>query len=295
MSERDIDWDDLRILHSVAMEGSLSASARRLGVSHATVSRRLARLEEVLGLRLVDRMATGAILTTAGRELGVLSARMADDAVSLIRHAKGARQLLSGEVVVAVTPGLANEVVVPALASLGTEHPGIVLTIASGVPLVSLDRLEADLAIRLTRPEEGSHTRRRLGIMRFALVAAKTYDPGNARRRFIGYSHRFDTLPQQHWLIEQAGSDGFAARIDDITGQRAAALSGMGIALLPEFMIGPFEDQLQRIPFDGPLPTREIWLAQHQDIRKAPAVRMVADRLAEAFERDDRFCEARHR
>lgn len=295
MSGRNIDLDDVRVLHAVVMEGSLSASARRLGVNHATVSRRLARLEEALGLRLVDRMATGAVLTAEGRELGGLAAHMAEDALLLIRHAKGARQLLSDDVVVAATPGLANEVVVPALVSLGTEHPGIVLTIASAVPLVSLDRLDADLAIRLTRPEEGSHTRRRLGIMRFALVAAKTYDSGTARRRFIGYSHHFDTLPQQRWLIEQAGCDGLAVRIDDIAGQRAAAIAGMGIALLPEFMIGHLEDRLQRIPFDGPLPMREIWLAQHQDTRKAPAVRMVAERLAEAFERDDRFRDAHHR
>lgn len=290
MSARDLDWDDLRILHVAATEGSMLASARRLGVSHATVSRRLTRLENALGVRLVDRMATGAVLTAEGRELGGLAARMADDAVALMRRAKGARQALSGEVVVAVTPGLASAVVVPALASLAAEHPGIVLSIASAVPLVSLDRLEADLAIRLTRPEEASHTRRRLGTMRFGLFAAETYDLRTAGRRFIGYSQRFDALPQQRWLIEQAGRDGLAVRIDDITSQRAAALAGMGIALLPEFMVGSAtEGRLQRVPWDTPLPRREIWLAQHQDTRRAPAVRLVAERLIAAFEHDGRF------
>lgn len=291
MPERTVDWDDLRILHVAAMEGSMLASARRLGVSHATVSRRLARLETVLGLRLVDRMPTGAVLTAEGRDLGELAARMADDAVALIRRAKGARQGLTGEVVVAAPPGLAGAVVVPALASLGAEHPALVLTIASAVPLVSLDRLEADLAIRLTRPEEASHTRRRLGTMRFGLFVAETYESGTAGPRFIGYAQRFDALPQQRWLLEQAGRAGLAVRIDDIVGQRAAALAGMGIALLPEFMVGAAEGRLRAVPWDGPLPRREIWLAQHQDTRRAPAARLVADRLVAAFERDERFRE----
>ncbi|QIJ75167.1 hypothetical protein GU700_11535 [Methylobacterium sp. NI91] len=52
------------------------------------------------------------------------------------------------------------------------------------------------------------------------------------------------------------------------------------------------DDELERVPFDGPLPTREIWLAQHRDTRKAPAVRLVAKRLTEAFERDARFSQA---
>nr|WP_166057981.1 MULTISPECIES: hypothetical protein [unclassified Methylobacterium] len=62
------------------------------------------------------------------------------------------------------------------------------------------------------------------------------------------------------------------------------------IALLLKFMVT--DDELERVPFDGPLPTREIWLAQHRDTRKAPAVRLVAKRLTEAFERDARFSQA---
>lgn len=289
MSESAIDWDDLRILHVTATEGSMLAAARRLGISHATVSRRLARLEQGLGLRLLNRMATGIVLTPDGQELGRLTARMAEDALALLRQAKGRSQQLSGDVVIAVTPGLAGEIVT-ALAPISLEHPGIVLSVVSAISLASLDRLEADLAIRLTRPEETSHTRRRLGTMRFALYAARGYDLSAKAGRFIGYSQRFDGLAQQRWLIEQAGSEGLALRIDDIEVQRKAALAGLGIALLPEFMVT--DDGLARVPFDGPLPTREIWLAQHRDTRKASAVRLVAERLTEAFERDARFCQA---
>ncbi len=123
--------------------------------------------------------------------------------------------------------------------------------------------------------------------MASTLYAARDYDFSATARRFIGYSQRFDGLAQQRWLIEQAGSDGPALRIDDIEVQRKAAFAGLGIALLPEFMVT--DDELERVPFDGPLPTREIWLAQHRDTRKAPAVRLVAERLIEAFERDARF------
>ncbi|CAO4155385.1 LysR family transcriptional regulator [Methylorubrum aminovorans] len=289
MTESAIDWDDLRILHFTATEGSMLAAARRLGISHATVSRRLARLEQGLGLRLLNRMATGIVLTPDGQELGRLTARMAEDALALLRQAKGRSLRLSGDVVIAVTPGLAGEIVT-ALAPVSLEHPGIVLSVVSAISLASLDRLEADLAIRLTRPEETSHTRRRLGAMQFALCAARGYDFSAKAGRFIGYSQRFDGLAQQRWLIEQAGSEGLALRIDDIEVQRKAALAGLGIALLPEFMVT--DDELVRVPFDGPLPTREIWLAQHRDTRKALAVRLVAKRLTEAFERDARFSQA---
>src|SRR5579872_2490334 len=116
-----VDWEDVRFFAALARHGSLSATARALGVNHATVSRRIAALEASLRVKLFDRWATGYTLTADGRHALVATEAMADAAGALLRlnSARG----LSGLVRITATPSLAESFLIPRLAALHAQHP----------------------------------------------------------------------------------------------------------------------------------------------------------------------------
>ena len=100
-----LDWEGLHYLAALAKTGTLSAAARQLQVEHATVSRRIASLEETLGLRLLDRRGRKVLLTADGERISSMALRMEEDALAAERLALSARSGLGGTVTLSVPPG----------------------------------------------------------------------------------------------------------------------------------------------------------------------------------------------
>jgi DNA-binding transcriptional LysR family regulator len=279
------DWQDLRHFAALAREGSLSAAARRLKVDHATVARRIVALESALGLKLVDRRARSYTLTAEGRRIAEIAQRMEATAIELDRAASGARTGLVGPVTVSAPPTLAATLIAPRLAALYDVHPGIRMKLIGEKRSASLSRREADVAVRLSRPEEKSLVARRIGRLDFALFAAPAYL--DARRpadyAFIAYDDPMDQAPQQVWLRNFAQGRPIVLRATDLDVQREAAKAGVGIAALPRFF-GDSDPGLRRLETSGKAQSREIWLAVHKDLRRAPLVRATLDFLAGCFD-----------
>jgi DNA-binding transcriptional LysR family regulator len=165
-------WDDLRFFLAVAREQSLAAAGRTLRVSAATVMRRVGALEEALGVRLFTHHREGYALTSAGEELLVRAGRVEDEVGSLERALTGRDTRLSGTVRLATSENLAALLVVPALTRFHRAHPDIRVELALGVRAVGLSRREADLALRLVRPQQADLVVRRLGTVGFAVYGA---------------------------------------------------------------------------------------------------------------------------
>jgi DNA-binding transcriptional LysR family regulator len=282
------DWENLRCFIAVAQSGSLSAAARRLKVDHATVSRRLSALEAELDLRLVDRLARACRLTAIGQQVLAAAAHMEEHAFAIERLALAERLPMHGTVTISAPPVLASHFFAGQLQRFAQRHPGIRLALASQAQSVSLGRREADLAIRLFRPEEPQSVTRRLGAMPFALYASRDYPQADtpAEWAFIAYEAHFMEMPHQKWLMSIADGRRIACEVSDIGTQQAAARTGIGVAGLPVFM-GDADPMLRRLPFDGAPFHREIWLVVHADLRHAPLMRAVIDfvseRVTEAF------------
>src|ERR1700733_11384634 len=119
------DWEDLRHFVVLAREGTLSAAARRLGVDHATVARRVAALEAETGMKLVDRRARSYALTEIGRRVAATAAPMEDAAFAVERAAQAAGPGLRGDVAISSPPSLTNALIAPQLIRLRQHHPGI--------------------------------------------------------------------------------------------------------------------------------------------------------------------------
>jgi DNA-binding transcriptional LysR family regulator len=276
-----VDWEDIRHFLAVAQSGTLSGAARHLKVDHATVSRRLAALEAALDVRLVDRLPRCCRLTALGRQVLERAETMEAGAHGISRLAKAAQAPLVGRVTLSAPPVLVTHLLVEHLARFRAEYPDIRLSLSAQGQQISLSRREADVAVRLVRPDEASTLARKVGAMGFALYAHRSYAHLAAPERwqFIAFDQTFADMPQQRWLLGIAGDRPVACELNHISEHLIAARAGVGVAGLPRF-IGERDGDLVRIDEEAPPFARDIWLLVHRDLRRSPPVRAVMDFVA---------------
>jgi DNA-binding transcriptional LysR family regulator len=275
------DWENIRYFLAVAQAGTLSGAARSLKVDHATVSRRLAALETALELPLVDRLPRSCRLTAVGRQVLERAVAMETESDGIARLAKAARTPLVGRVVLSAPPVLVAHLLAEQLWRFRADYPDIRLSLSAQKQQISLSRREADVAVRLIRPEATGDVARKLGTMTFGLYAHRSYVHLAApdRWQFIAYDQSFADMPQQSWLLGIAGDRPVACELNDISGHLIAARAGAGVAGLPCFL-GDHDPGLVRIGEDLPAFKRNIWLVVHKDLRKSPPIRAVMDFVA---------------
>lgn len=271
------DWDDLRFFVELARRGSLSETARRLRTDHSTVARRIGSLEAALGLKLFDRLPRGYALTPEGEAVLARAGAVEQAVLAVERLAGGAQGMVDGRVRLSAPPAFASHWLVPRLAPLRLRHPGLVLDVIGTPAFASLARREADLALRLSRPQGDGLVARRVGLLRYGLYGARTYVEATAEadRVFLGYDEELERSPQQAWLRRVAGGRPFVLMANDLATLVAAAQAGMGLAALPHVLATPGLVCLG----EGQEAERELWLVVHPDVRRAARVRAVMDHL----------------
>ena len=143
-----IDWDDVRYFLAVARGGSVRAAAGGLGVNHATVLRRIAQLEERLGVQMFEKLPSGYRLTAAGDEVLEFANQMEVSSHQLETRVFGRDQSVRGLLRVTLPPFLATHLLMPDFADFARMHPGIEVEILSSGEVANLTNREADVAIR---------------------------------------------------------------------------------------------------------------------------------------------------
>ncbi|MBZ9987130.1 LysR family transcriptional regulator [Mesorhizobium sp. BH1-1-5] len=274
-----LDWEDLRHFHALSLLGTLSAAARALGVEHATVARRVVHLEEKIGAKLVDRRGRRLSLTAKGQQIASIATRMSEDALTIERTALNTDNRHTGTVRVSAPPALATALLAEPFVRLRQRHPGINVVVIGETRYASLGRREADIAVRMTRPEHGDLTVTKIGDIGFSLYADPAYLAATreADWSFVGYEETMASSPQERMLARIAADRPVAIRATALEFQLATVKAGGGVALLPDFMAAGLN--LTRLPLpDGPL-TRELWLVVHTDIKDVPMIRAVMDEL----------------
>jgi DNA-binding transcriptional LysR family regulator len=276
-----VNWDDIRTFDAVASARTLTAAARRLNVSVATISRRLDSLESGLGLRLVDRTPEGIRLTADGAAL-VDCVKSAASAVDGLRRRADA--LKAGDmrpIRVSATEPIAAELLAPALPDLIRRLPTIRVEIAVSAEVVSLASRGVDMALRLARPRGDSLLVQRLPPFNLGLYASRDYL--GARRpdgldlrasRLMTYDDTYGPIAEVAWVRDMGLADASRIRTSSTRALLTATLAGAGVGLLPEILARRYQT-LVRIPTDIPIPERNIWLMSHKDLRRSPNHRIV--------------------
>lgn len=288
-AHKNLDWDDLKVALAVAEARSLSGGARALGVDVATVARRLERLEAALGARLFQRDNRGLSPTSAGEKLAAHVARMEAEVHDIRSNLDAADLGLAGTVAVTTTDVLACHLIAPALGRLQVQHPGIAIEIATDIRTLNLSRREADIALRLARPEQASLLARKVGEVGYALYATRGYlksagqpdiAAGCPGHRLVDWPEDYTIIPQVPWLRRLAKEATVVLRANSAHARHQATMAGLGLGLLPCVMVGA-KDGLVRLDTPEPAPSLELWLAAHQDQARVPRVRVVLDFLAD--------------
>lgn len=277
-----MQWDDVRFFLEVARQGSLSGSARAMGVEHTTVARRIGNLEASLNLHLFDRLPRGWQLTQEGQNL-LPQALSLEAGVRALQRTAATQQSASGQVRVSAPPQLLSHVLLPELQTFRQQYPDIDLVLQGERRNASLEQGEADLALRLNEPQTPDLIARPIATIGYALYGTEHWvHTAKADRIFIGFDDSIPSLGLKHWFEDHIAGRRQIIRSNDMATQFQAARDGWGIALLPHFL-GRQAPELTRLDSVRP-PDRTLYLLMHPDVRKARRVKVLSEHLVTLFQ-----------
>ncbi len=297
-----LDWSILRDFIAVAETGSFSKAAKRLLVSQPTLSRRIAALEEQLKGQLFQRTPKGLLLTEAGESVLAGARRVEEEALAIERQADAAQQTLTGTVRISVTEGLGSVWLPMRLAAFHEQYPGVCVEVLVDNRAANLVRREADIAIRMFRPDQPDLIAKRVGDIVMGLYGAKSYfarcgKPERVPHLKDHYLVGFDeTMAHSNPAVQRLETyftrERIVHRSSSFIGQLHATKAGIGLGVHDCFLADE-EPDLERIfprEFDHHM---ETWLVTHSDMRRSARIRAVYDFIGEGFSRDRKFLQGK--
>ncbi len=288
MKKRTPRWEDLLTLTVLARNGNYSAAARELGLTHATIGRRIQRLEEALGTVLTARRDAGLQLTEAGRLALAAAAEMERSAGRLTRTLEARPAGLDGRIRITTTETLGTYFYLPRLIEFHRLHPGIVIEMALDTRTLSLAKRRADIAIRLARPSEEGLVAKRIGTMGYGLYIRRDHPALSSAGRgnmlkpdgtlpICRFDESLTELPESRWIAEQLPQAQCVFRANSLMALAQAVRYGWGAGLIPSFLAE--EASELACLSDRAVVKREIWLAYPEEFRDVPRYRAVIDWL----------------
>lgn len=270
------NWDDLRFILAVADEGSLNGAARRLGVNHATVLRRVAAFERAAGTEIFDKTARGYAVPAEKCRV-IDAAREVDEAVqSVIRMLAGVRAPLSGDVRVTTTDSFGLHLLPEIVAEIALTAPDLrVEIVTSNLPL-DLRRSHADITVRPAQALSADLVGETVARLGFGAYHAADRAPGP---RWIGLSGRLTASVAGRWQAEAVAADRIVGMADSFLALREMAAAGLGATALPH-LIGAADARLVHAPGLMPPVAVDVWVAAHADLAAIPRIARLRAMLA---------------
>ncbi|HEY9019574.1 LysR family transcriptional regulator [Seohaeicola sp. SP36] len=286
-----LDWSLIRTFLAVADTGSLSAAARRLGISQPTIGRQVRQIEDALDLTLFTRQPRGLHLTDSGAALLPHARRMAEAMNALALTAAGRTEDLRGTVRLTASAVVAHHILPPIIAQIRQAEPLIQIELVASDSSDNLLFREADIAVRMYRSTQLDIVTRHLGNLRLGVFAARTYldrrgwpqQPTDLLGHdLIGYDRNELILHHMRAMGWPATREMFAIRCDSQTAYLALIRAGCGIGFA---QAGLMQDRADLVELDLglDLPHLPVWLAAPQAMRGSPRIARVWDLLAEGL------------
>lgn len=286
-----MNLEDLRIFIEVADTGGVAQGARRLGVSKSIVSRRLVQLEQELGAQLLARTTRGSTLTEAGssfREHAVRVIAELDAAQESLTPAGEIRGLL--RVAAPLTFGITK--LAPVFGQLMRRHPQLSLDVSYSDRFVDIQGEGYDCAVRLGALADSSLVARRICTFRGSIVASPAYLDAHGAPRTVGdlVLHQAVIQKGEVWPFDDKGKAITIrprARMTTDNGEAvlAAALAGIGIAALPDFLVEAHvkSGSLVKMLKDHPTRQAAMYVVRPPSAFALRKVRALIDILVEHF------------
>lgn len=285
-----VEWSDFKVLLALRRAGSVAGAARGLQVDNSTVSRRLAALEEAVGARLLLRGGREFTWTAEGRALLEAGEAMEAAATAALRTVRTAKVEVGGTVRVSVPPGFVPVLMRQFLPALREAHPSLRVELDGGFQRADLARGDADIAVRMARPDEPDLVARHaFDCGWFAYASASYLDargrPENfealSRHELVLYSEALHRVPPLRWMEAYRGEARDLLRVDNLEIASQTSAAGGGIAVLPCVIADPMPE-LRRV-FAERVAVNSGWVVYHESARDTSRIGVVAEALQAFF------------
>lgn len=287
-----LDWDKLRIFHTAAESGSFTHAAEKLGMSQSAVSRQISALEDDLGLKLFIRHARGLVLTEVGEQLFRTAHRMHWELQQVETQMSESQEVPTGPLVVTTTVGIGSTWLSSRIYEFLLLYPDIQIEIKLNDAELDLAMREADVAIRLHRPNQSEMIQRKLFTVHNHFYASHAYlqehgEPQSVedldQHRLISFGEPVPSFLGDINYLERLGrtdtnSRKPALKVNAIYGMMQACRAGIGIAMLPDY-VTEGETQLRRVLVGIELPAYEAYFVYPPALKNSKRVGVFRDFL----------------
>jgi DNA-binding transcriptional LysR family regulator len=286
-----MNWDGFRYFTAAAEAGSLSAAAVALESNQSTVGRHIDALETALGIKLFQRSVKGLSLTEEGQAIYEQSQHIQNSIVKIQRVIQGGEATASGTVRLSLPEGLGQEILIPALAKFYQQYPQVKLIFNVSPTTANLTQGEADVAVRLFRPEEPDLVIKYLGEMKLGIYASKDYKknhgvPGQLKdirkHKVITYGDMLSILPENQWLLNHSDETLRILSSDSTITRFKATVASVGLSVQPQ-VLARTSSSLMHLFKSAKLPAHKVWLVYHKDVRHMSRIRAVVDFLSDCL------------
>ena len=285
-----LDWDKLRIFHTAAESGSFTHAAEKHGMSQSAVSRQISALEEDLGLKLFIRHARGLVLTEVGEQLFRTAHRMHFELQQVETQMSEAHEEATGPLLVTTTVGFGSTWLASRITEFLRLYPAIQLEIKLNDAELDLAMREADVAIRLHRPSQSEMIQRKLFTVHNHFYASRDYLAQHAAPQtvedldshaIIAFGEPVPSFLGDINYLERMGRPDnnprrAVLRVNAIFGMMQAARAGIGIAMLPDYVVET-EPSLHKVLEGIELPAYEAYFVYPPALKNSKRVGVFRD------------------
>lgn len=271
------------VVQTIAAQGSVARATTLLGMSHATLLRRLDQIETRVQTPLFERVRGRYTLTAAGHEIDQAARAIEPIAIAAETRARGQDPRPSGVVRLNTASIIATHLLPDVLAQFGTAFPEVRIELSTSREHINLRRRDADVALRIADVVPDWLVGRELGQLHFKVYARRNARAAtplrdiqelSRQRRWIAFERDAFDQKFDRWLTSEVDDAHVALRVDNFTHAAAMVRAGLGIALLPTFVesslagVQPLSARIEAL--DTPL-----WLATHPELRNASRIQVV--------------------
>ena len=292
IAPHSFDWRLVRSFLAALDHGTLLGAARTLKTSQPTVGRHIAELESQWGVVLFERTGRGLVPTANALQLAESARSMETGALQLAGILSGAQSQTQGTVRITASMPVAVQLLPPVLARMRLALPEVQVELISSNQVSNLLRREADIAVRMVRPDQATLIAKKIGTVGIGAYAHQSY---LARRRpprapadmvqheLIGSDTDTAILQGFQAMGFPVAREAFALRSDDFIVQWRAVQAGLGIGFIADYLARTDPQVVRVLPGQLAIPSLPMWLAVHREIRTSQRIRAVYDFLADAL------------
>ncbi len=278
MQHGRLNWDNLKVFLAVARTGALVRAGKQLSLDQTTVSRRLKKLEATIGTALFFDDGPNKRLTHTGRTILKHAEEAEGSVFSALAAGQRASDRPSGNAVVSAPSNVIRHMLIGRLDVLKKYAPEVCVHLNAEHEIADLSRMEADIAIRLRRPENGDYAMRKIGEIQYSVYRKTNKSPVHD---WVGLCGELANIPEVEWIEEQAGGNPPLMRTNDPSIMLDAIETGLVTGILP-VVIGEKKASLERLA-NAPMVDRDVWLVTRMDMKSSARIIAVNQWIIDCF------------